>query len=287
MTPKRFRTLGTGIALPDTDAALLPVLAISSQMVNAYCSAPTDHDFRGGSVTDEQHEWEVGNDWARGTTRVYPYHRPLRSASRLRIDLTNTQYVTLSDPNTLYVNKAEGWIEPVAVALTTAGMFGWALLPGIGLRTPTAKIDYVYGWSLSATNETLASISGGTLQAMSQFWDSDVTPVIKKDGLELSSSQYSIDYDEGIVTVSNYTAESVYTASYTHPLPLAIARATALIATDVLAQASNATKGLIGIQQLTVEEISIRQSSSMGLYGSPVNGAAKTLLAPFVYLSWG
>lgn len=287
MTPKRFRSLGTGMTLPATDDGLLPALTVASATVNTYCAAPTDHDFRGGSVVAEQHRWDIGNAWKKGTTRVYPFHRPLKSASALQIDLTNTQYVSLSDPNTLYVNKTESWVEPVAVALTTAGMFGWQILPGIGLREPTAKISYKYGWSLESNDEMLASYSGDQFQAASQFWDSDVAPVIKKDGSELSSNEYSIDYVEGIVTIPSHDATSVYTASYTYSLPVAIARATALVATDYLAQTELAQKGMIGISQLTVEEITLRQSTTIGLYNQPVNVAAQMLLAPFRYTSWG
>jgi hypothetical protein len=284
LTPKRYRTLGSGIALPDTDAELVPALTVASAMVNTYCAAPVDHDFRGGSVTDEQHPWESGNAWRFGSSRVYPYHKPIRSASKFQVDITNEQRLTLDDPVGLYINKVEGWIEPVALALTSGALFGWSIMPNINL---VAKVDYEYGWRFTATDEQLASVSGGELQALNQFWFTDTPAVIKQDGNTLSSSQYTVDSIEGRVTVSGYDSASVYAATYEYPLPPAISQATGLIATDILAQAGVAAAGLNGLSYLRVEEIEIRQSSTIGLYARPVNAAAAMLLTPYIYQSWG
>lgn len=286
MTPKRYRTLGTGVSLPTADSDLLPSLTAASAMVNSYCAAPVDHDFRGGSITSEQHPWDIGNQWHMGTTKVYPYHRPIKSVGQLQIDVTNIQHVTIAS-NELYANKVEGWVEPVVLALTTVGMFGMTILPGVGLREPVARLDYDYGWAFSSSNEELTSVSEGTLQALNQFWLDDPVPIIKKDGAVLPNTQYSVDGTEGIVTVSSYESTAIYTADYSYPLPLPIARATAMIATDIIGQSAIAAAGLLGMSGLRVEEVELRQSSKVGLYTTPVNGAAQLLLAPYKYLNWG
>jgi len=286
LTHKRFRTLGTGLTLPDSDADLLPSLTVASAMVNTYCAAPVDHDFRGGSISQEQHDWQIGNQWKMGTVKVYPYHRPIKTVGQLQIDVTNIQHVTIP-ANEMYVNKVEGWVEPVVLAITTVGMFGMTILPGVGLREPVARLDYDYGWSFTANNEPLASMSEGTLQALSQFWLDEPTPVIKKNGATLPSNQYTIDFNEGIVTVSGYDSTAAYSATYGYPLPLPLARATAMVATDVIGQAAIATAGLLGLSSIKVEEVQITQSSKIGLYETPVNGAAQLLLAPYKYLNWG
>jgi len=288
LTPKRFRTFGTGVDLSSTtDDQLLPTLSVAAAMVNAYCAAPMSHDFRGGTVTDEQHVWKLGNAHQAENQRIWPKHRPIRSASQLRIDVTNTQYVTLSG-SSLYVNTVENWVEPVALALSSVGLFNVAVLPNVGLRTPVAKLTYEYGWSFEAVDETLTTYSAdGRLQAMNQFWDETAPVVVTQNGSTLPSNQYDVDYTEGIVTVSSYDSTAMYAASYTYTLPSNIAMATALVASDLLGQANIAAAGLLGLSGIKVEEVELRQSAKVGLYTTPINGAAQRLLAPYVYLSWG
>lgn len=254
-------------------------------MANSFCAAPSNHDFRGGSVTDERHVWEVGNAHRIGRQRIWPFHRPIRSVDHLRIDVTNTQYVQIEDTS-LYVNPQENWVEPVALALTTVGLFGAGILPNVGLDTPVSKLTYTYGWEFTATDEPLASYSGSMLMAPDQFWTTD-TVEVKQDGAVLAEGDYTIDAYEGMVTVSGYDSSAFYTASYTYTLPRPVGLATALIATDVMAQQGIVGRGLIGLSSLTVEEISMRVSKSSGISQVPVNGAAASLLMPFVYLSWG
>lgn len=279
--------MGTGVDLSETtDDQILPMIAVASAMANNYCSAPIGHDFRGGTVTDEKHHWDPGNVYRAGTTRVYPKHRPVKSVAGFRIDVTNTQYITIST-NSLYINPAEGWVEPVALALTTAGMFGYALLPSIGLREPVARIAYDYGWQFEESNDLATVYSGSVLQLSNQFIDDSQEFALKKNGTELPSSSYDVDWNEGLVTVSGYDSTAVYSADYTHKLPWAIASATSLILSDLFGQQRIAGSGMLGLSGLKVEEIEIRQSAKVGLYSTPVNGAAARLLDPYVYLSWG
>lgn len=287
LTPKRFRSLGTGVDLTGmSDADILPSLTVAAAMTNSYCAVPTDHDFRGGSITNEQHGWDIGNQWKLPNNRIYPFHRPIREVTQLRIDITNTQYLLLDQPSNLYINLTEGWVEPVALSLTSAGLFGGSVLPSVGLREPVAKIDYTYGWSFAVIGEELTSYSSGTLQAVNQFWFDDPVPLIKKNGTTLPTDQYEVDYAEGIVTVSSYDSSAIYSADYSHPLPVALARGSAMIATDVLGQSAIAGAGMLGLSGIRVEEVELRQSSKVGLYTTPVNGAARLLLAPYVYLNW-
>lgn len=247
-------------------------------MANRYCAAPIDHDFRGGTVTDEKHAWNIGNAHRLGTQRLWPNHRPVRSATSMRIDISNTHYATYTD---LYLNEREGWVEPISLTPTILA-FGI----GGGLAEPVAKLSYEYGWEFEAVDEPMASYSGSQLMAPDQFWtDDDV--VIKKDGTALLEAEYTLDRYEGMATVSGYDATAMYTASYTYPLPRPIALGTGLIATDVIAQQGIVGRGLVGLSSLTVEEISMRVSMRSGISQIPINMAAASLLDPFVYVSWG
>lgn len=288
LSPKRLRFLGTGLDLSSTtDDRILPSLVIASAMTNRYCAAPVDHDFKGGSVTDERHAWDVGNAHRIARGRIYPNHRPIKTVDHLQIDVTNTQYVTISG-SSLYVNPRENWVEPVALALTTVGLFGAGILPNVGLDTPVSKLTYEYGWEFDAIDEPLASYSGGSaLMAPDQFFTDD-TVVVKKDGTTLTEvTDYTLDRYEGMVTVSDYDPLAYYTASYTYPLPRPIALAVSFIATDVIAQQGLVGRGLVGLQSIEVEEITLRVSRASGISQVPINLAAAKLLDPFVYLSWG
>lgn len=254
-------------------------------MANRYCAAPVDHDFRGGTVTDERHVWDVGNAHRVGRQRIYPFHRPIKTVDHLRIDVTNTQYLQIEDTS-LYVNPQEGWVEPVSLALTSVGLFGMGVLPNVGLDQPVSKLTYEYGWEFTATDELLASYSGSMLMAPDQFWTDDPV-VVKKNGAALPEADYDLDRYEGMVTVSGYDSAAYYTASYVYPLPRPVGLGTALIATDVMAQQGIVGRGLVGLSSLTVEEISMRVSMRSGISQVPVSAAAGSLLDPFVYLSWG
>lgn len=286
LSPKRFRFLGTGVDLSEiTDDRILPSLVVASAMTNRYCATPVDHDFRGGLVTDERHVWNPGNNYRVGTQRIWPLHRPIKSVDHLQIDVTNTQYVSVSG-SSLYMNPQENWIEPVSLGLTPIGLFGLGVLPALGLHEPVTKLTYEYGWEFTAVDEPLASYSGSMLMAPDQFWtDDDV--VIKMNGTAMAEADYEIDHYEGMVTVSGYDAEAMYSASYGYTLPRPIGLATALIATDVMGQQGLVGRGLVGLSSLQVEEISMRVSMRSGISNVPVNGAAASLLDPFVYLSWG
>lgn len=288
LTPTRYRSMGLGVDLSGkTDAELTTQLSIASEMVNRYCAAPYGHDFRGGSVTSEKHRWNPGNVYRHGTTRVYPFHRPIKDATSLVIDVTNSQYITISG-DYLYVNEVENWVEPVSLAMTTAGVFGFAIIPNVGLRIPVAKLTYTYGWQLQSNDEELTVYSGSILASQNQFWFTEEEVILKKNGTPLSAAtEYSVNYTEGMVTVSNYDPTATYAATYMYKLPPAIPNATALVTNDLLGQSSIAAAGMLGLSGIKVEEVELRQSSTISFYAQPVNAAAKALLEPFVYRSIG
>lgn len=285
LTAKRYRKLGLGVDLSaKTDAELTSLIDVASQMVNTFCAAPRGHDFRGGSITNEPHLWDTGNVYKPGSGRVWPFHEPIKSVSAVQIEVTNQQYINFG-ADSLYINEGDGYVEPIALAVTTAGVFGLSVIPNIGLRQPVARVDYTYGWVFQSTDEEL-TYSGGTLDAGNQFWFTDEDVVIKANGTELTAgADYTVDYTEGEVTVSNYDSATSYTASYFYPLPEAIARASSLILNDVVGQTSIAAAGLLGLSGIKVEEVELRQSGKVNFNVNPVNMAAQYLLAPYRYIS--
>lgn len=284
LTPTRYRSLGFGPDLSAVSDGTLEALGVTaSEMVNTECSVNPGFDFKGGTVTNEAHTWQLGNVYRPGSTRVWPYHRPIKTVSRLAIKVTDTQSVTMSG-TALYVHPIEGYVEPISLAVTTAGIFGLSIIPNIGLKEPVAYVDYTYGWSFSVTDEPLTTYSGQSLQAQNQFWDATVSPEIKKNGVLDTSA--AINYSEGTVTVSSFDSTALYSASYTYLLPTAISRATALILSDLIGYANINASGLSGLSGIRVEEIELRQSAKAGFISVPISPAAKALLNPYRQVSF-
>lgn len=295
ITPTRYRESGLGVEITQSDAELRSLISIGSTLVNRYCAVPTNHDFRGGTVTAERHRWRMGNVHQVPIQRVYPRHRPIISVETLTIDITNTWSLALNAEK-LYVNPDENWVEPIGYPYTTYGFIApFGTLP-IGLRNPVARLDYTYGWEFDITDEELvltdATISSATanveLQASAQFWLPAGIVEVKQDGTELTpTTDYTVDKVEGTVTIGSYDPAKTYTASYTYTLPTDIAKATQLVVTDLIGQSAIASSGLLGLSGIKVEEIELRQSSKVNFYVEPINAAARILLTPYVNLNWG
>lgn len=278
MTPSRYRAIGTGVDTSEiSDAQLQAYLNSASIAVNAAVHAPSGYSFHGGTVTDEEHQWDTGNNYRRPSGRVWPYMRPLISVDSIRINPTKQQYVTF-DATQVFVQTALGYAEPVAAPITTA-LF--TSIPPWLLTSPVAYITYNYGFHEVVEDEQMASISGGDLLANNQFWFTDEEVELKKNGVVVDPADYEIDYVEGVITPDVAPADEVYQVSYHHHLPPGIALATATIATDMLGARAIAGAGMLGLSAIKVEEVELRQSSKINFAVTPVSQAAQLYLGPY------
>jgi hypothetical protein len=280
LTPDAYRVGGFGMDVSSfSDPELANLLAGASAQVNTYCAAPNlpqAHDFRGGSITGEQHSWMLGTV----QRRFRPWHQPVKAITQFHIYVSNNNYVDLA-PQYLFVNNSEGWVEVVALAL---GIGVYPVIANLSMNQPVGQMDYSYGYSFPVTGETLFETDGQTFRATNQWWDSTVAPVIYIDGVD-SSGSFTINYDEGTATsAAELDAGVTVTADYTHRLPYAIARATGVIATAMIGQARIAARGMIGLSRIHVAEIDItRQSPTASSQALLVPDEAASLLAPFVF----
>lgn len=277
LTPSRFRALGTGLDLSGkTDSDLASILWAAAEAVNAAIGAPDGYSFLGGTVTDEEHQWRVASRIPKQTDgRVWPYMRPVRTVESFRVNVTKTQYISFTGEQ-LFVQRDLGYVEPVAAPNTTA-LF--TSIPPWLLTSPVGSLDYTYGFEQIASDELLATVSGGTLRAGHQFWFTDEDVVLKKNGSVVSTGDYEVDYDEGVITPDSPDESATWKASYHYKLPPGIAAATALIATDIVGASALAAAGMLGLSSIKVEEVELRQSSKVNYYVQPVSAAA------WVYLS--
>lgn len=286
LSVSRYRAAGFGITPPEDDAELRAVLARASSLVDVYCGIPMQpsrHDFRGGTITGEQHAWNLATWTSMGSRRVYPIHRPIRAVTGFRVKFTNDYQVAIA-PSNLYIQKIEGWVEVVSLAAVVTGIYPVGV--NFGLYTPVAEIDYTYGYSFSIADELLYVTDGNTFQGSRGYWEAD--PEIKVDGVVVNSG-FTVDLDEGEVTFDvAQSATARVTASYSYTLPDAFPEATGIVATQLLGEGSLAAKGMSGLSSLKVAEVALARTNRGALSLAAedlIPVAASGLLAPFVFRS--
>lgn len=287
--------MGQGMDLTDIDDQdLASTIQVATGIANNYCGVPNDHDFRGGSVTGEEHEWKLGNYMVPGSGKIYPLHKPLTDITLFRLYVTNTQYLDL-DVTRIHYHERENALEPL-FAEASVGIWAATQVPVAGFQQPQAKIDYTYGFSFSTTRDQMFPDGGKWWRAQNQWWDTTVTPTISVNGVDVANGNLTIDYNEGRVAIEDDALQeldisasevnSVF-ASYTYKLPTDIANATAMITTSLLGQRSINEKGLQGLSGIRVEEVELRQSRDAQLARDQVPGLAQQLLDPYRYMHWG
>ena len=275
LTPDRFREMGFGIDVSELSDTELTSLAYQATAVaNAYCNVPRipqQHDFRGGTITNEEHAWRIPvHTTDIGQRRFYPFHWPIVSVEQFRIYVTNTQYVEIGSSE-LFVNNSERYLEVVSLAITSVGLFGALIIPNIGLATPVARCNYTYGWDLTSTEESLSTTDGQTWRAQNQFWHSTPAPAVKKNGVAQSTG-FTIDYTEGMVVFdTNLTATDTVTATYHHKLPQEIQYGTGHIMAHLHGQAELHSRGMAHLRRLRIAEV------EMETQNLPSRGEVKSL----------
>lgn len=285
VTPAKFRVSGTGVDLTGiSDLELRSILSASTDMANEYCTVPYGHDFRGGTVVDELGTWDMGGAMIPGNRQVYPLHRPVKNVTELKIEVTRDQFISF-DPDELHLSRDR--TEVSSMALTSYGLFGAAIIPNIGLQRPQYRIAYSYGESIPVTNEELELDAGKMFRSQDQWWDEDVDPVIRVDGVEVGPDDYTIDFDEGTVTLDGTVTDSTRVhADFSHRLHSGIARGTTVIATSELGERNMTRKGLSGLIELAVGDVRIRRDfPRAGVRVQGIPDRAKQLLDPFRFIS--
>jgi len=273
LTPDRFRTMGYGVDFTAwEDVEIRSSLFRASATVDAYCAVslqPQRHDFRGGTITNEMHEW-IADQYERNVhpLRFYPWHRPIKTVTQLRIYSTPTVYTEIL-PTEVFINNSAGFIEVSSLKLTQYGIFGSGVITAlVGLWNPQVVMSYTYGYNFPVVGEILEDTDAFLYRAQNQWWDSGSTTTVYKNGVEQTTG-FAIDYNEGTVTFDDALAASdVVTVDYSYKLPVEIAQATGYIAAEDFGESALVAKGMSGIDTLTVGEITLRRSTSPGQRGA-------------------
>jgi len=275
LTPARFREMGLGIDTSELDdSELLSLINQATAVVNAYCNVPRipqAHDFRGGTITGEQHTWRYPvSSLDIGQRREYLFHWPILAITNFRIYVTNTQYIEIA-PTELMINNTERYFEVVSLAITSFGLFNALIVPNVYLASPISKTTYTYGWDLTSTDEYLSCTDGQTWRAQNQFWFTDTgrEPVIKKNGTTQTTG-FTVDPIEGTVVFdTNLLASDIVTATYHHKLPSEIQFGTGHIVAYLHGDAELHARGMAHLTKLRVAEVEmekdIRRAAPQGL----------------------
>ncbi len=280
VSPALYRALGYGAEVT-SDLDLYAQLQAATSLVNRHCNQPPDFDFRGGVVAGEQHTWDVGNVYAKGTQRIWPDKRPVLTCEGFRIQVTNTQFLDVSTAN-VFINRNSNYIEPV-IAASSIGVWSYSAIPVAGLRVPVCEVDYTYGYNYVTTGE-LMFVDADDPQvwhAFNQFWSTSEITVYDKDGTPIELTvDYTVQPDEGTITLVGQP-NGPYRIDYQYKLPQEVRDATAQVATQLGGNAALAAAGMLGLSGMRVEEVELRQSRDSQAAKQEVTGLAAVLLEPF------
>ena len=291
LSPQRYLRSGYGLALPSdfTLSTLRTTLARAQDQVTRYCNAPKQpnaFDWRGGTMTSEQHQWKITSPLAYGpgVRRVYLNAGPIKSVSAFQLDLGLTYHVDITPATQLYINAMEQYIELVAINPIIVGFYPLSI--NLGLYNPVSKTTYDYGWSFEVLGDVLEAESPTKFSGAYGNWLSSPPAVIYLDGVE-QLSDYDVDYDNGEVTFDTAPDPGVeVTADYEYAVPSAIVDAIGLTTTGLLGAARMAQRGLTGLQSLRVAEVTLtalQPSQMVSKNGVSLPAEASSLADGFVF----
>jgi hypothetical protein len=263
LSPRRYLAGGFGLALPDdfSLATLRSTIIRAQALVDRYCNVPKQpnpFNWRGGTMTNETHQWKIINPLAYGpgARRVYTNVGPIKTVTDFHLDLGKTYLVSIDPTDDIYINAMEQYVEIVAINPTVVGFYPLAV--NLGLYNPVARLTYTYGWDFPIVDDVLEADSPTEFSASYGNWDSAIIPVIYFDGDEQDPAGYTVNYDNGVIRFTTAPTVNVeVTADYTYQVPDPVVQAIGLTTTALLGSARMAARGMTGLQSIKVAEVAI------------------------------
>jgi hypothetical protein len=289
LSPRRYLRSGYGLALPTgyTLSQLRSALIRAQNQVSRYCNVPKvpqAFDWRGGTMTDETHQWKIVSPLAYGpgARRVYTNVSPIKSVSALVLDLGKTYIVSLNPANDVYINSLESYVEVVAINPTIVGMYPLSI--NLGLYNPVAKITYDYGWTFDVAGDVLEAESPTVYTGAFGNWNQSPPVVVYLNGVEQGSG-YTVNFDDGTVTFDTAPGVGVeVTADYSYSCPSEVVDAIGYATTADLTRARMNQRGLAGLTSLKVAEITLTQMTpQVTRNGVTIPYESAALLDSFVF----
>jgi len=268
ITPQKLLTMELGADFDGLDDFKLTSLcAQATSWIDSYCAVPMGHDFRGGTVTGEQHQWRYpSSPFDVGQRRVFLYQRPVISIEQFRIYVSKQPIYLEIAPENLVIYHEGGYFDIVALALAPSGVFNALVVPNVGLFTPQDETNYTYGRRFAILGEELLTTDAYTVRAENQWWVASPAPVVYKNGTPQTTG-FTVDRNEGTVRFDTALAMSdAVTADYTHTLDNRILQAAGHIVAYLRGGSKMRERGMDRIGTLKVAEVSItRQTPVRGV----------------------
>jgi len=294
LSPRRYLRQGYGQALPDdfSLSTLRSTLVRAQNEVSRYCNVPKQpdpFDWRGGTMTNETHQWRIINPLAYGpgARRVYTNAGPIKTIVDFHLDLGKTYLIAIDPTDNIYINAQEQYVELVAINPTIAGFYPLAV--NLGLYNPLARISYTYGWTFPVTGDVLEADSPTQFSASYGNWDSTLLPDVYFDDQLVDPGDYVVDYDDGTITFTLQTAPDpgvTVTADYTYLAPSEVVDAIGLTATALIGSSRMAQRGMAGLQSIRVAEVALtalQPSQLVTKNGASIPAEAASLVDGYVF----
>lgn len=305
LTPQQYRYAYEGLVEPATtsitDLMLARMIEESETALDGYLGFHLEYGGFDPHVVFAAHGFDADN--RKFSFPTFPV--PVRNVQRYRIHISNaspagTGLFAIINNGDAVLNQGQGYIEIVplqAISFTLA-----PILMQLGLNPSISEVDAEVGFFNAFFGDTLYNDSGDnkTFRALRGFWAGTYTqaisnqpntlppipPVVYNNGVVQSASNYTINYQEGVVAFTSVVSGPV-TADYTATIPDLIKQATICQTTYMLQQRRLNLIGAGGLEQVREGNVQIRRAKTDDAQEDQLCAKARTKLAGYKPIAAG
>jgi len=259
----QYKDEDTGMSLNDlNDLSLVRTIARAETAIDAFMK----FNMRVGGFEPHnvwlQHKWDIDS-----RQTPFPSHPiPVQSVNRYRIQVSNVStngagFFASINSGDCVINQGSSYVEIVPLQAITYSLS--PVILQLGLKTPLVQMDSFVSFYIAVFGEQLIDTGDHiSYKAVRGFWATSylaalhiqpnqlpaIPPVVYVNGVATSSSNYSVNSIEGLVTFG--TAQNsvpVVTADYTTVIPDSVKEACVRQTTYLLEQRSLRKQGLGGL----------------------------------------
>ncbi len=258
-----YKDEDTGVSLNDVnDLSLARIIASAERAVDSFMK----FDLKVGGF--EPHNVWLEQPWHDKMRQIrFPSHPvPVQSVTRYRIQVSNLStdgsgFFATINPGDAVIAPYAGYVEIVPLQAITYSLS--PIILQLGLSNPLVQMDCFCSFYNSIFGEALIDTGDHiNYKAVRGFWAQTyqaalhiqpnrlpaIPPVVYSNGSTVSSSNYTVNYTEGMVTFNGAQASTaVITADYCATIPDAVKEATVRQVTHVLQQRALNKLGMGGL----------------------------------------
>ncbi len=281
LTIQQFKDADTGISLSGVnDVSLASYIGRSETAVDTFMKFHLQvSGFEPHNVW-LQRKWDINS-----RQTPFPSHPvPVQLVNRYRIQVSNIStsgagFFAGISPGDCVINQRSGYVEIVPLQAIIYSLS--PVIQQLGLKNPIVQMDSFVCFYLPVFGEMLIN-TGDSLsyKAARGFWTSSyqaalhiqpnqlppVPPVVYINGVTASSSDYTVNYYEGMITFNTKQANSaVISADYTAHIPDAAREAVIRQTTHLLEQRALKKMGMGGLDMAKLGEVQVQRSRQSGV----------------------